>query len=206
MTDDSDTDIELDEDGLSEEEMGDRLAGRLIIAMPNIGDPRFERSVIYLFAHEGSGAMGLIVNRITDDVSFPELLSQLKLDITDHIDDTPVRFGGPVEMERGFVLHSADYHRDEATLKVDDDISMTATIDILHAMAAGKGPRKALFALGYAGWGPGQLEREILQNGWLHCEADPELVFDTADDNKWTRALAKIGVDPSLLSTAAGSA
>ena len=204
MTDDKD--IELDDEDFGDDESGDKLVGRLIIAMPNIGDPRFERSVIYLFAHEGSGAMGLIVNRITDDVSFPELLSQLKLDITDQIDDTPVRFGGPVEMERGFVLHSADYHREEATLKVDEDISMTATIDILHAMAAGKGPRKALFALGYAGWGPGQLEREILQNGWLHCEADSELVFDMADDVKWTRALAKIGVDPSLLSTAAGSA
>lgn len=195
MTDASDTSCET-------------LAGRMIIAMPNIEDPRFERTVIYLFAHQDSGAMGLIVNRVTDHVSFPELLGQLELTVEedDDLGDTPVRFGGPVEMERGFVLHSPDYHRDEATLKVDSEISMTATVDILHAIAAGEGPQRALFALGYAGWGPGQLEREIRQNGWLHCEADVELVFDQADDTKWTRALAKIGVDPSLLSTTAGSA
>lgn len=184
----------------------DSLAGRLIIAMPNIGDPRFDRTVIYIFAHEESGAMGLIVNRATENVSFPDLLSQLKLDAGDGLDETPVRFGGPVEMERGFVLHSPDYHREDATLRVDDEISMTATVDILHAIAAGDGPDRSLFALGYAGWGPGQLEREIRQNGWLHCESDAELVFDLADDTKWTRALAKIGVDPSLLSATAGSA
>ncbi len=181
------------------------LAGRMIIAMPNIGDPRFERTVIYLFAHEESGAMGLIVNRVTDDVSFEELLSQLELEHTDETSEVPVRFGGPVEMERGFVLHSPDYHREEATLKVDTEISMTATIDVLRAMATGSGPRKALFALGYSGWGPGQLEREIRANGWLHCEADADLLFDEADDTKWRRALAKIGVDPSMLA-AGGSA
>lgn len=184
----------------------ERLAGRMIIAMPNIGDARFHKSVIYLFAHEDSGAMGLIVNRVTEDVSFLELLGQLELEVSDDLDETPVRFGGPVEMERGFVLHSPDYHREEATLKVDTDISMTATVDILHAIAAGEGPERSLFALGYAGWGPGQLEREIRQNGWLHCEADADIVFDAADETKWTRALAKIGVDPSLLSATAGSA
>lgn len=182
------------------------LAGRLLIAMPNIGDPRFDRTVIYLFAHQRSGAMGLIVNRITDEVNFADLLEQLELDVTDDLDETPVRFGGPVEVERGFVLHSPDYHREDATLQVDGEVSMTATVDVLRAMAKGDGPRRALFALGYAGWGPGQLEREIRQNGWLHCEADPEIVFDGADDTKWTRALARIGVDPSLLSSAAGSA
>lgn len=196
------TDTQDDAPSLAEE----GLAGRLIIAMPNIGDARFHKSVIYLFAHEDSGAMGLIVNRVTEDVSFPELLDQLELEVTDDLDETPVRFGGPVEMERGFVLHSPDYHREEATLKVDPDISMTATVDILHAIAAGEGPERSLFALGYAGWGPGQLEREIRQNGWLHCEADADLVFDAADETKWTRALAKIGVDPSLLSATAGSA
>ena len=180
---------------------GDSLAGRMIIAMPNIGDPRFERSVIYLFAHEDSGAMGLIVNRMTEDVSFSELLSQLELEQTDDAHEVPVRFGGPVEMERGFVLHSPDYHRAEATLKVDGDISMTATVDVLRAMATGSGPQKALFALGYAGWGPGQLEQEIRQNGWLHCNADQELVFGELDETKWARALAKIGVDPSMLTT-----
>lgn len=182
------------------------LTGRMIIAMPNIGDPRFERSVIYLFAHQRHGAMGLIVNRVTDDIDFTELLRQLKLDVEEDAQEIAVRFGGPVEVERGFVLHSPDYHREEATLKVDDEISMTATVDVLRAMAAGRGPKRALFALGYAGWGPGQLENEIRQNGWLHCEADLDLVFDEADDTKWTRAMAKIGVDPSLLSSVGGSA
>lgn len=182
------------------------LAGQLIIAMPNIGDPRFERTVIYLFAHQDNGAMGLIVNKPADDVSFEDLLSQLELTITADIADTLVRFGGPVEVERGFVLHSPDYHRDEATLKVDENVSMTATVDVLKAIAGGYGPERALFALGYAGWGPGQLEREIRENGWLQSPADLELVFDADDASKWGRALALIGVDPSLLSGTAGSA
>lgn len=190
----------------SDEDPAESLTGRMIIAMPNIGDPRFERAVIYLFAHRSHGAMGLIVNRATDEIEFRDLLGQLGLDIGPEAQDIVVRFGGPVEVERGFVLHSPDYYRDEATLRIDDDISMTATVDVLRAMAAGEGPKRALFALGYAGWGPGQLEREIIQNGWLHCEADAELVFDDIDDTKWNRALAKIGVDPSLLSSAAGSA
>ena len=182
------------------------LTGQLLIAMPNVGDPRFDRAVVYLFEHQSSGAMGLIVNRPTDDVSFTDLLEQLELEISGDIGETPVRFGGPVEVQRGFVLHSPDYHRDDATLQVDEDVSMTATVDVLRAMASGDGPRRSLFALGYAGWGPGQLEREIKQNGWLYCEADPEIVFDAADETKWTRALAQIGVDPSMLSSAAGSA
>ncbi len=189
-----------------ERHSGESLAGRLIIAMPNIGDPRFERSVIYLFAHQADGAMGLIVNRPTDDLRFDDLLEQLDLGIEGDAPQTQVRFGGPVEVERGFVLHSDDYHRDEATMRVDKGISVTATVDILKAMAAGDGPERALFALGYAGWGPGQLEREILENGWLHCEADDAIVFDDEDDTKWSRALAKIGVHPSALSSASGSA
>ena len=182
------------------------LAGQLLIAMPNIGDPRFDRSVIYLFEHQSSGAMGLIVNRRTDDVSFGDLLEQLDLEVSGELDETPVRFGGPVAVQRGFVLHSPDYHSEDATLQVDEEVSMTATVDVLRAMASGDGPQRSLFALGYAGWGPGQLEREIRQNGWLYCKADPEIVFDKADDTKWTRALALIGVDPSLLSGTAGSA
>lgn len=174
--------------------------------MPNIGDPRFERTVIYLFQHQEDGAMGLIVNRIKDDVSFGDLLAQLDLGVSAGVAATPVRFGGPVEMERGFVLHSPDYHREEATIRVDENVSMTATVDVLKAMAEGRGPRRALFALGYAGWAPGQLEREIRENGWLLGPADLDLVFSADDDEKWTRALALIGVDPSLLSGAAGSA
>lgn len=185
---------------------GESLSGRLLIAMPNIGDPRFERSVIYMFAHGRSGARGLIVNRSASDVTFGDLLDQLEVEREEDVSEPPVRFGGPVEIERGFVLHSPDYHRDEATIRIDDDISLTATVDVLHAIAAGDGPAKALFALGYAGWGPGQLEREIVDNGWLHCEADDGIVFDSDDDEKWTRALAKIGVTPSTLSSISGSA
>lgn len=185
---------------------GDSLAGRLIIAMPNIGDPRFERSVIYLFAHQEDGAMGLIVNQPADDLSIDDLLDQLDLDIEGDGPTTQVRVGGPVEMERGFVLHSDDYRASDATMKVDDGISVSTTVDILKAIATGDGPEKVLLALGYAGWGPGQLEREILENGWLHCEADVDIVFDDDDETKWSRALAKIGVNPSALSSASGSA
>ncbi|MCI4664656.1 MAG: YqgE/AlgH family protein [Neomegalonema sp.] len=185
---------------------GDSLVGRMIIAMPNIGDPRFERTVIYLFAHQLDGAMGLIVNRPTDDLHFSDLLDQLELEANEDTNETQIRFGGPVEVGRGFVLHSADYHRADETLRVDDQMSMTTTVDILKAMADGGGPQKALLALGYAGWGPGQLEREILENGWLHCEVDQEIVFDDDDETKWARALAKIGVNPSALSPTAGSA
>lgn len=186
---------------------GETLAGRLLIAMPAMSDPRFTRAVIYMFVHEPEkGAMGLIVNRPADDLSFNELLSQMDLEPDPEADEPMVRFGGPVEMERGFVLHSPDYHNEEATLEVDDLVSMTATVDVLRAMAGGDGPDRTLFALGYAGWAPGQLEREILANGWLHCEADEALVFDDDDETKWTRAMSKIGVDPSALSNAAGRA
>lgn len=184
----------------------DSLAGSMLVAMPGIGDPRFDRSVIYIFAHQESGAMGLIVNQSTRDIEFADLLSQLELELPEGVDAPPVRIGGPVETERGFVLHSPDYHREEATLKVDENISMTATVDVLHAIASGEGPDQALFALGYAGWGPGQLEEEILSNGWLQCDADRDLVFGDADSDKWADALRKIGVDPSQLSAAAGSA
>lgn len=185
---------------------GDSLSGRLLIAMPNIGDPRFERAVIYMFAHSRAGARGLIVNRPAEDVTFVDLLTQLKLDHDDAVVTPSVHFGGPVEIERGFVLHTPDYHRDEATVRVDRDIALTATIDVLKAIAVGEGPDRALFALGYAGWGPGQLEREILSNGWLHCESDLEIVFGEEDSRKWTDALAKIGVSPSMLSSMSGSA
>ncbi|MEL6979751.1 MAG: YqgE/AlgH family protein [Pseudomonadota bacterium] len=187
-------------------EQTESLAGRFLIAMPNIGDPRFDRSVIYVFSHDDSGARGLIVNRVTRDIAFADLLRQLELEVIADVSATPVRLGGPVEVERGFVLHSPDYYREEATLKVDEAISMTATIDVLKAIAAGRGPERALFALGYAGWGAGQLEREIRQNGWLQTDGDADIVFDPTDDGKWSRALGLLGVDPSLLSSAAGSA
>ncbi|MBK5934511.1 YqgE/AlgH family protein [Rhodovulum imhoffii] len=183
------------------------LTGQLLIAMPGMGDPRFERSVVFLCAHSKDGALGLIVNKPLPDLSFDELLTQLEIDRAPGIRDIRVYFGGPVEHGRGFVLHSGDYQsRSEATLDVDGRFAMTATLDVLEDIAGGNGPGTALLALGYAGWGPGQLESEILRNGWLTCAASPELVFAPEDGGKWERALRTLGIDPLLLSADAGRA
>ena len=182
------------------------LEGKMLIAMPGMGDPRFDKSVIYMCAHTPDGALGLIVNKPTPELSFSKLLKQLDLDIDDPVRDIRVHFGGPVENGRGFVLHSAEYDSPASTLKVSSDFAMTATLDILEDMANGGGPRDAILTLGYAGWGPGQLEAEILQNGWLTCEAKRDIVFDEAIDDKWTAALGILGVDPLMLSADAGRA
>lgn len=181
------------------------LVGQLLVAMPGMSDPRFARTVIYMCAHSAEGAMGLVVNRALEQISLAELLQQLEIDATAVDDKVAVNFGGPVETGRGFVLHSPDYMR-EGTLVVTEGVSLTATIDILKAIASGSGPRRHLLALGYAGWGPGQLDSEILANGWLHVDADEELVFGPALDQKWDRAMAKLGINPMLLSDAAGHA
>lgn len=181
------------------------LVGQLLIAMPGMSDPRFARTVIYMCAHSAEGAMGLVVNRALEQISLAELLQQLEIDATAVDDKIAVNFGGPVETGRGFVLHSPDYMR-EGTLVVTAGVSLTATIDILKAIASGNGPRRHLLALGYAGWGPGQLDSEILANGWLHVDADEELVFGAELDRKWDRAMAKLGINPMLLSDAAGHA
>lgn len=181
------------------------LVGQLLVAMPGMSDPRFARTVIYMCAHSAEGAMGLVVNRAFEQISLAELLQQLEIDATAVDDKVAVNFGGPVETGRGFVLHSPDYMR-EGTLVVTEGVSLTATIDILKAIASGSGPRRHLLALGYAGWGPGQLDFEILANGWLHVDADEELVFGPALDQKWDRAMAKLGINPMLLSDAAGHA
>jgi len=182
------------------------LSGKLLIAMPGMGDPRFEKSVIFMCAHSEDGAMGLIVNKPAPDLSFRHLLRQLDIPVTDASRDIRVHFGGPVEHGRGFVLHSVDYQNEASTLKVDGGFGMTATLDILEAMANGGGPRSSILALGYAGWGPGQLESEILRNGWLTCDATPEIVFDPDDRAKWSRAVRQIGIDPLHLSPVAGRA
>ncbi|MFN0113965.1 MAG: YqgE/AlgH family protein [Paracoccaceae bacterium] len=182
------------------------LGGKLLIAMPGMGDPRFEKSVVFLCAHSADGAMGLIVNKPASELSFSNLLRQLKIARSDRSRDIRVHFGGPVEHGRGFVLHSGDYAGSEATLKVDPRFGMTATIDILEAIAKGGGPRESLLALGYAGWGPGQLEAEILSNGWLTCDSDPDLVFSPDNPGKWTAALRTLGIDPLGLSASAGRA
>ena len=189
------------------------LDGQLLIAMPVMGDPRFERSVIYLCAHSADGAMGIIVNRPAGSIDFPQLLVQLdiikksdQITLPETAEAMKVLKGGPVETGRGFVLHSSDFFIEDATLKIDDGICLTATVDILKAIAKGAGPKHAILALGYAGWAPGQLENEIQDNGWLHCAADPDLVFGRNADEKYLRALRKIGIDPGMLSNEAGHA
>ena len=181
------------------------LTGQLLVAMPQMEDSRFVRSVIYLCAHSAEGAMGLVVNKLMEDISFPDLLDQLNLSGSDAPGGIKVHFGGPVETGRGFVLHSADYVQD-ATLVIDDTVALTATIDILKAMAAGKGPKHSLLALGYAGWGPGQLDDEMQRNGWLCVPADDGLIFGKGLDDRWERAIAKLGISAGMLSGAAGRA
>jgi putative transcriptional regulator len=187
------------------------LDGQLLVAMPGMADERFARSVIYLCAHSEDGAMGIIVNQPSRVKNFPELLVQLNVISSDDLIRLPqgaegiqVLTGGPVQTDRGFVLHSPDFHLDNSTMPIDDSVSLTATIDILRAIAAGNGPHQALLALGYAGWDAGQLEDEMQHNGWLHCPADPALLFDHRLDTKYDRALRAMGVDPARLSTSAG--
>ena len=175
------------------------LDGQVLIAMPAMQDPRFARSIIYLCAHSAEGAMGLIVNKRAEDLVWRDLFKRLGIPIGSINAPRPVHYGGPVEIGRGFVLHSSDYHAEEATMKIDGAVSMTATLDVLQAMGSGHGPERAIVALGYAGWGAGQLEAELQMNGWLLCDADEDLLFGENDDAKWDLALRKIGVDPLLL-------
>jgi putative transcriptional regulator len=189
------------------------LDGQLLVAMPLMGDPRFERSVIYMCAHSSEGAMGIMVNRPAGSIDFPELLVQLdiikkgdQIKLPENAETLQVLQGGPVDTGRGFVLHSSDFFIEKATLRIDDDVCLTATVDILKAIAQGEGPRHAILALGYAGWAPGQLESEIQGNGWLHCDADAELIFGDDVEEKYARALRKIGIDPGMLSNDAGHA
>ena len=176
------------------------LAGKLMVAMPAMGDERFAKSVILICAHSDEGAMDLIINKPVPDFSFAELLSQLKITRRDTGRDIRVHLGGPVERGRGFVLHSADYDGGTATTQVQGGFGMTTTLDVLEALANGAGPRQALLALGYAGWGSGQLEREIARNDWLVTDPAEDLVFATQDGGKWVGALRRMGIDPVSLS------
>ncbi|WP_151717706.1 YqgE/AlgH family protein [Gemmobacter serpentinus] len=182
------------------------LNGSILIAMPGLGDPRFEKSVILICAHGADGAMGLILNKPSQDLDFPELLDHLSIPLAPQGRDIRVHFGGPVERGRGFVLHSNDYHAEVGTMAVAGGLAMTATLDILQELAQGGGPREALLALGYAGWGPGQLEDEIARNDWLTAVPPVGLVFSPDDGGKWAMALRGMGIDPLLLSSAAGRA
>jgi putative transcriptional regulator len=181
------------------------MTGQLLVAMPQMRDARFTRSVIYICAHTGDGAMGLVVNRLVGSLTFPDLLQQLNIDSQGKGEHIRIRSGGPVETGRGFVLHSTDYV-DDATLKVGDTVGLTATIDILKDIASGSGPRRSILALGYAGWGPGQLDQELQANAWLTVPADEELIFDDALNDKWERSLNKIGVDFTFLTADTGHA
>lgn len=173
--------------------------------MPGLRDPRFAKTIIYMCAHSAEGAMGLVLNRVLDSLTFPDLLEQLGIETAEIGDQIKVHFGGPVESGRGFVLHTPDYMQD-TTLVVDNEVALTATVDILRAIAGGHGPKRCLLALGYAGWGPGQLDNEIKNNGWLHVAADDDLVFGPDLETKWKRAMEKLGIDPSMLSDDAGHA
>jgi putative transcriptional regulator len=182
------------------------LTGQLLVAMPQMQDPRFARSVVYICVYsEDAGAMGLVINKPLGSLTMGELFTQLDIASGGPANAHPVHFGGPVEGGRGFVLHTTDYN-EEASLVVDENIALTATLDILRAIGEGRGPRRSLFALGYAGWGPGQLDAEIQANGWLSVAADHGIIFDPDHDRKWNRALAKLGVDLTMLSSDAGHA
>lgn len=184
------------------------LTGKILIAMPGMTDPRFARSVVLICAHSEDGAMGLVLNRPLPEIGFAELLEQLDIDIGEERQPVEVRFGGPVEPGRGFVLHRVgEYgHDPEGRLRIGPHLAMTTTRDILEDLAQGRGPADAVLALGYAGWGPGQLESEMLANGWLTGIGGDDLVFGAAHDDKWGAALRAQGIDPSLLSGAAGHA
>jgi len=176
-----------------------------LIAMPGMPDPRFAKSVIYLCAYSEDGAMGLIVNQRASELNFGKIVEQVGIDATGQSRDLPVHVGGPVETSRGFVLHSTDYVH-ASTMVIDQNFALSATVDVLQAIGEGRGPARLVFALGYSGWAAGQLDREIQDSGWLLAGSDPDLVFGDDAATKWSSALAKLGIDPSLLSSQAGHA
>ena len=181
------------------------FVGQVLLAMPAMSDPRFERSVIYVCAHNAEGAMGIVINKTLDSIDFHELLDELDIPTDEKSQDIAVHFGGPVENQRGFVLHSSDYQHSE-TLFVDEKVGLTATVKVLRDLASGDGPAQSILALGYAGWGPGQLESEFQEDSWLSVPASDALLFEIANDDKWERAFNSIGVDLSVLSGSSGRA
>ena len=189
------------------------LTGMFLVAMPGMMDQRFDRDVIYLCAHSDDGAMGIIINKPAEDIVFPELLQQLEIipekpsiSLPSQAGNMKVLRGGPVETSRGFVLHSVPVEPIEGSVTAGDEIRLSATIDILKAIARGQGPDEAIFALGYAGWASGQLESEIQDNGWMICPLDRKILFDQEFDSKYVRALGSLGIDPAMLSPLAGHA
>ncbi|WP_068318569.1 YqgE/AlgH family protein [Polycladidibacter hongkongensis] len=198
---------------MSDIDQNQSMEGQYLIAMPTMEDGRFAHSVIYLCAHSEEGAMGIILNDPAENINFSQLLSQLNIlpqgdefELPHALRNMKVYQGGPVDTGRGFVLHSDDFFIKGSSLRIEDGICLTATLEILRALAEGRGPSRALLALGYAGWAPGQLESEIQANGWLTCKGDPSLVFEVQDHDKWQRALQILGIDPGMLSSQAGHA
>jgi putative transcriptional regulator len=204
--------MKIPKSGMGKKSARGYLDGQMLIATPSMSDDRFAKSLIYICAHSPEGAMGIVVNQPASNIKFPDLLVQLnvvsdddQIQVLPKHDDVKVLKGGPVETGRGFVLHSADFFIENSTLPIDEGICLTATIDILKAIATGTGPASAILALGYAGWAPGQLESEIQNNGWLHCPADPELIFGEPE-KKYEKAMRKLGIAPGMLSSEAGHA
>lgn len=190
---------------MAESEKQDFLTGRFLVAMPGMQDPRFEDTILYVCGHDSTGAMGLVVNKLIDSISFRSLLDQLDIEVEGQVPNIPVHFGGPIEMGRGFVLHTTDYKSD-SSVPISDDVTLTATIDILKDIARNKGPKYYLMALGYTGWSPGQLEEEIKKNGWLEVGGDLEILFKVPIESKRSKALIKLGIDPAMLSDVSGHA
>jgi putative transcriptional regulator len=181
------------------------LTGQLLVAMPSMPDPRFARTVIYVCSHNPGGAMGIVINRLFGEATLPMLLSQLNIPASPGVPEWPVLYGGPVEPARGFVLHSGEYTR-EGTMRIDDHVCLSATVEVVRAMAEGNGPERSIMALGYSGWGAGQLDDELKANGWITAPADEDILFDRDLETKWTRALARIGISPTMLSVDIGHA
>jgi len=182
------------------------LRGKYLIATPSLGDPRFERAVVYMCAHDADHAMGVVINKSKGELVISDLINHIGIEGAVTVADTPVLEGGPVDIDRGFVLHSPDYFSEETSLKLSDTLSLTSTKNVLEALVTDKAPSQAVLAVGYAGWGEGQIERELVQNAWLVCEADESLIFDTKMNDKWHRALDIIGISPESLSFFGGTA
>ena len=187
-----------------------KLTGRLLIATPDMGDPRFRSAVIYICSHDRSGAMGIIINKQMvkggGALSLSDMLNNIGIEGDVKVADTPVLEGGPVDIDRGFVLHSADYFKIDSSLKLSDTLSLTSTKDVLEVLVKNEAPEKAMLAVGYSGWGAGQIERELQDNAWIVADADEALIFDTDLNSKWNKALASLGIKPEMLSRTGGSA
>lgn len=182
------------------------LAGKFLIALPGMGDHRFEKAVIYVCSHDREGTMGLIINKTKGPLNLSDMLTQAGIEGDVSVADTPVLSGGPVDIDRGFVLHSPDYFSEGTSVKLSDTLTLTATKDVLEALVSDKAPEKAVLAIGYAGWGEGQIESELMQNAWITVDAVEDLIFDEDMDSKWTRAIAELGITPEMLAHTGGSA